>query len=247
METYHIDINCDLGEGMGNEKDLMPYISSCNIACGGHAGNESTIFEVLQLAKEHQVKVGAHPSYPDKENFGRKVMDISSEALKKSIKEQLALFVKVADRVDVNINHIKPHGALYNAIAKEQALAEVFLDAILDYATKCTLYVPFGSVIASLAVNQGFKVKYEAFADRNYNEDLSLVSRENDNAVITEPQEVVKHLLQMVKKGKVNTISGKLISLKTETFCVHGDTPTALKILTYLSEELPKNQVYIKK
>ncbi|WP_350286196.1 5-oxoprolinase subunit PxpA [uncultured Croceitalea sp.] len=247
METYPIDINCDLGEGMGNEKDLMPYISSCNIACGGHAGDEATIAQVMQLAKEYQVKVGAHPSYPDKENFGRIAMDITSEALKESIREQLVLFVKVAERTNVKINHIKPHGALYNAIAKEQVLAEVFLEAIRDYVKKSILYVPFGSIIANLAINQGFQVQYEAFADRNYNRDLSLVSRKKDIAVITDPQEVVAHLLSMVKEGQVNTISGNSVTIKADTFCVHGDTPTALKILAYLSKELPKNQVYIKK
>jgi UPF0271 protein len=247
MKVKHIDINCDVGEGIGNEAQLFPYISSCNIACGGHAGDEKTMHKVALLAKEHKIKVGAHPSYPDKENFGRVVLKMPKRELIRSIQQQIKAFLKVIESEGLLINHIKPHGALYNEIAKNSDEAETFLEAIQQFKKDVILYVPFNSVIAKKAKTQGYTIKYEAFCDRNYNDDLTLVSRKKNNALITDSEDTLNHILQMAAENSVKTVSGKLKKIKADTFCIHGDTPKAVEILTYLSKELPKKGIYITK
>ncbi|WP_405397693.1 5-oxoprolinase subunit PxpA [Maribacter sp. Asnod2-G09] len=246
MTKRTIDINCDVGEGVGNEEALFPLISSCNIACGGHAGSKESILFCLELAKKYNVKVGAHPSYPDRENFGRVSMDISSDALIQSIKQQLQLFTSLCDQVDVELHHIKPHGALYNDIAKDEHLAKTFLKGIEEKKKSVVLYVPYCSVIQRLALENGFKVLVEAFADRNYNTDLSLVSRKESNALITDGKEVLAHLLRMYNENEVKTVNGDNIPIIANTFCIHGDTPSALQILAYLSNELPHHNLLVK-
>jgi len=247
MEKFKIDINCDVGEGIGNEEAILPLISSCNIACGGHAGDKETMTRTVILAKEHKVLVGAHPSYPDTENFGRSTMAIDSDRLSLSIQNQIKGLQSILDHKQVTLHHIKAHGALYNDLAKDKSLAENYLSAIKAYKPSVHLYVPPNSVIAKLARDRGFSVKFEAFADRNYNEDLSLVSRKLPNAVINEPKAVLNHLARMVKQGMVVTLNGVECAMNADTYCLHGDTPNAFQILMYLSNELPKQQIYIKK
>ena len=243
----NIDINCDVAEGIGNEVEILPLISSCNIACGGHAGDVKTMMEVVQLAKKNNVKVGAHPSYPDRENFGRVSMAISSNDLITSIQTQIESFTSILKKENVRMHHIKPHGALYNDIAKNIYLAKIFLEAILNLKKEVFLYVPYKSIIEKEALKQGFRIKNEAFADRNYNKDLSLVSRKFSNAVIVKPELVINHLLSIVKENKLITLDGNAVSIKADTFCIHGDTSTALQILMYLSKELPNHNIYIKR
>ncbi|GMN05045.1 5-oxoprolinase subunit PxpA [Croceitalea sp. MTPC5] len=247
MERIAIDINCDVGEGIGNEAQLLPLTSSCNIACGGHAGDEATIKEVIQLAKMHQVKIGAHPSYPDRINFGRSSMDITPHALKRSIRDQLQLFERITIAEKATFHHIKAHGALYNNMAKDISLAKVYLESVSAYRDKCHLYVPYNTVIAKEALKQGFRIKYEAFADRNYSDGLNLLPRSSAKALITKPEAVLKHILRMVKESSIQTPSGKRMEIKADTFCIHGDTSSAFEILMYLSTELPKHQVNISK
>ncbi|NVJ89326.1 MAG: 5-oxoprolinase subunit PxpA [Flavobacteriaceae bacterium] len=235
-----IDLNCDVGEGVENEHLLMPFISSCSIACGGHFGNEKTIYQTLESALHYNVKVGAHPSFPDKENFGRQLLEISDANLKQSLQQQLDLFLNVLTNFKVKLHHIKPHGALYNAIAKDEKLATLFLDALKFHLQNCFLYVPFDSVIASLAIENGIKIRYEVFADRNYNDDYSLVSRKLIDALLTDKKSVLNHVLNIAKKGKVKTLKGKDLPIQADTFCVHGDTDNAIEIVKYLAKELPK-------
>ncbi|MCK0192147.1 5-oxoprolinase subunit PxpA [Arenibacter sp. F20364] len=242
-----IDINCDVGEGLDNEAQLMPFISSCNIACGGHAGDTVSMMKVARLAKEHHVLVGAHPSYPDRENFGRTTIQIAEKKLKKSILAQIADLSAVLKSLGIELNHIKPHGALYNDIARDRELALLFLDCIEKYKKEVFLYVPYHSRIEEEALRLGFQIKYEAFADRNYNADLSLVSRNEPLALIQNPKDVETHILHMVTKGSVVTPSGKSVKIKADTYCIHGDSPSTLQILMYLSKQLPKNQILIKK
>lgn len=245
MGEWEIDINCDVGEGVGNEASLLPLISSCNIACGGHAGDIATMTQGVKLAKKNNVKIGAHPSYPDKPNFGRQVMSISNDLLKKSIIDQLKAFDMVLENEAANLHHIKAHGALYNQTAKDHDLAKLYLEAIKEYKVKAFLYVPFGSIIAQLAIESGFNIIYEAFGDRNYNSDLSLVSRQFDNAMIKEPHKVLKHVLPIIKEGKVKTASKEYVEIRANTLCIHGDTSSAFQILMYLSEELPNHGVQL--
>ncbi|MEH6681206.1 MAG: 5-oxoprolinase subunit PxpA [Sediminicola sp.] len=247
MEKIFIDINCDVGEGLGNEKELFPHISSCNIACGGHAGDVGTMGEVALLALSHHVRIGAHPSYPDRENFGRTSMDLSPLELRRTLGQQIDSLIGVLERAGATLDHIKPHGALYNDVAKDISKAKAFLKAVSPYRESVFLYLPYGSVVASEARFQGFKVQLEAFADRNYLSDLSLVSRKRSNAVIEEPKEVLAHLIRMVKNGVVRTLDGTETKILAHTYCIHGDTPTVLQILMYLSKELRNHLIFLKK
>ncbi|KPM33576.1 LamB/YcsF family protein [Croceitalea dokdonensis DOKDO 023] len=246
MAVINIDINCDVGEGLQNESALMPYISSCNIACGGHAGDLETMKRVILLAQGNQVKIGAHPGYPDRENFGRKVLDITNQELKDSIKDQLAVFAAAVKQQNAQMHHMKPHGALYNLIADEEDMAHVFLDAVEGYR-ETPIYLPYLSKIHKAALKRGFRFYLEAFADRNYDANLKLVSRSLDHALIQEPKKVLLHVLTIIQKEEVSTIGNIIRSIKADTICVHGDTPSALKILMYLSKELPKHQVLVSK
>jgi len=235
-----VDINCDVGEGLDNEALIFIYISRCNLACGGHAGDEDTIRKVMQLAKKHNVIVGAHPSYPDKENFGRKVLDISTHDLIDSITNQLTTFYKIAEEEKIHIDHIKPHGALYNEAAKNKKVAEAVISAIkktkLFNTTK--LMTPHNSVIANIAKTNNIETLYEGFVDRNYNENLSLVSRNQEHAIIEDPENAIVHLSRMIN-GNILTVTGKTIPIKASSFCIHGDNRNVIAILKHLHAELP--------
>lgn len=236
-----------MGEGIGNEADLMPLISSCNIACGGHAGNTTTMQDVVLLALQHQVSIGAHPSYPDTKNFGRITIEITPQELSKSIKNQIADLEQVCKKEGVALHHIKLHGALYNDCARGGHIAKTVLSALEAYKKSLFFYVPAGSIFASQAVNAGYTIKQEAFTDRNYNTDLSLVSRQNPHALINSKEQVLAHLLTMVQKQKVQTLTKTMVAIHADTYCIHGDTPQALQILLYLREQLPKHQLFLKK
>jgi UPF0271 protein len=233
-----IDINCDLGEGLHNEHIIMPLISSCNISCGAHAGSIEIIDKVIQLAVQHKVKIGAHPSFPDRQNFGRKVLNISNSELQKSLEGQLTIF---KDRVllqDVTIHHVKPHGALYNLIAVNREKASVVIAAIQHVFEAVKLYVPYQSSIEEVAIQNGLEIVYEAFADRRYNEDLSLVSRTLSNALIIDKYEVLKQVQKISDKQLVTTVNLNEKEIKASTFCVHGDTINAIEILQYLHKHI---------
>lgn len=245
MDSQTIDINMDVGEGIGNELLLMPYISSCNIACGGHAGDFKTMEEVVKLAKHHRVKIGAHPSFPDKENFGRKAMKMSCAALFSSIKNQIDDLVKVLDEAHVSLHHVKPHGALYNLAAVDEKIAKVIIEVMRSIVLPIKLYVPYKSVIAHLALKNGIDITYEAFADRNYNSDLSLVSRSEKNAVIENENQVFEHVYRMISTQKVKTIAGNEMDIKANTFCVHGDNPKAVKLIKSLNRKLEQKGIKI--
>lgn len=240
-----IDINADVGEGLNNESKLLPLLSSCNIACGGHAGDADTMRSVVQIANQHKVKIGAHPSFPDKENFGRKVMDMPCAALYSSIKGQIKDLMQVIRAEHGQLHHVKPHGALYNLAAKDKRTAEVIIEVMKSIPLPLKLYVPYGSVIAEMASIENIPITFEAFADRNYNEDLSLVSRSDTNAIISEPKEMFDHVYRMIAKQKVRSISGVEVTIKAQTFCIHGDNPRAIKLVKYLRKKLPKSGIKI--
>ena len=233
-----IDINCDLGEGFNNEHIIMPLISSCNISCGAHAGSLEIMDKVIQLALNHKVKIGAHPSFPDRDNFGRNVLDISNSDLQKSLEDQLTIFKDRALLQNATIHHVKPHGALYNLIAINSEKASVVIAAIQHVFEAVKLYVPYQSRIEEIAIQSGLEIVYEAFADRRYNEDLSLVSRTFSNALIKDKQEVLKQVQKIANKQLVTTVKFHEKKIKASTFCVHGDTKNAIEILEYLHKYL---------
>jgi UPF0271 protein len=238
IKNMSIDINADVGEGIGNESHLLPLISSCNIACGGHAGDKSTMREVVKLAITNGVKIGAHPSFPDKKNFGRQVMQMSYSALYTSINDQIQTLQDIAWEEQVLLHHVKPHGALYNLAASDKKYAKVIVEVMKRFHQPLKLYVPYGSVIADIAINEGVLITYEAFADRNYNQDLSLVSREESNAIISDTEEMYNHVLNMIINHKVKTLDGVEVYIKASTFCLHGDNPEAIKLVSELYKKL---------
>ena len=226
-----LNINFDVGEGVNNEAALMFYIHFCNIACGGHAGDEDIMNTVVDLAIKHKVKIGAHPSYPNKKNFGRNSMIIEPEKLKNAIQNQINSLKNIVEKKASTLHPIKAHGAFYNDIAKTKAMAMQFLDIISPYKNKVKLFVPYNSEIEKYALKEGFSIIYEAFADRNYNDDLSLVSRDQKDAVMTDSDAILNHVFEMLNTNKVTTITGKKIPIKATTFCVHSDTKNAIEIV----------------
>jgi len=240
-----VDINADLGEGLNNEARLMPFLSSCNIACGGHAGDKQTMLSSILLAKKHQVKIGAHPSFPDRENFGRKPMEISEKDLKNSLINQIKTFISIATSENTKLHHIKTHGALYNLAAKNEKVARIIANAVNYFDLQLKLYAPYESVMARVASEHNIEVIFEAFADRNYNDDLSLVARSNSNAIIVDPKSVFEHVKLIVLNHKVRTLGGVEKRLKAETFCVHGDHANAEQILRFLNAQLQLENIKI--
>ncbi|SDS49399.1 UPF0271 protein [Formosa sp. Hel1_31_208] len=240
-----IDINCDLGEGIGNEAALMPLLSSCNIACGGHAGDISTMKAVVELAQDYGVKIGAHPSFPDRVHFGRQVVKMSSKALSESLFGQINSLKLILDRKQLPLNHIKPHGALYNLAVIDKNMALIVIEVVKRFGDDVVLYAPYQSIIAELAISKGLKVKFEAFADRNYNEDLTLVSRHQERALIHDSEAMFQHVYQMILNGKVRTLNGVELTLKAETFCVHGDHEKVVRNLKDVIAKLKQHNIEI--
>ncbi|WP_029035949.1 5-oxoprolinase subunit PxpA [Salinimicrobium xinjiangense] len=239
-----IHINCDLGEGGEYDKELMPLISACNIACGGHAGTLETMQHTVDLAMEHGVEIGAHPSYPDKENFGRISVEINRKELKRSLVAQIMTLKQITEAEGALLTHVKPHGALYNDAQKNEEIAQVIIDSVLEFGDDLVLYAPYGSEICRLAEGK-LKVKFEAFADRNYNPDRSLVSRVEKGAVINKKEEVLEHLFSMISDGKISCQKEEKIDCFATTFCLHSDTKNSVEILKYLHSELQSRNIKI--
>ena len=246
MAGRFIDINVDVGEGIGNEPIIMPFISSCNIACGGHAGDSGSMRRVVKLAKENDVKIGAHPSFPDKANFGRKKIDISCAALYMSVKGQIDDLMIILEEENTRLNHVKPHGALYNLAAVDDKAASVIIEVMKNFVLPVKLFVPFNSVIEKKAIENNIPMKYEAFADRNYNDDGTLVSRNEKNALIHDSEQMFDHVFRMISSQKVKTISGSEIEMLADTFCIHGDNPKAVDLIRDLSKRLQEKGIQIK-
>ncbi len=225
--------NADVGEEAGFDHEIMPYVSWCNIACGSHAGNEKVIQKTIELALRYNVKIGAHPSYPDRENFGRKSMNIPFDDLIETISSQIQLVQSYAEKMGAKLHHVKPHGALYNDAIKNSKVAKAIFNAVKNIDKSLYIITQKNSEL-SYIVHEILDVKYEAFADRNYDVDLSLVSRSEFGAVITDPEKVFEHVFKMISEGKVKTKNDKEFPIVFDTICVHGDNPKSVEILKHL-------------
>lgn len=230
-----IDLNCDTGVGVGNDEALMPFITSANIACGYHAGDEETMRTTMLLAKKFNVHAGAHPSFPDRENFGRTEMAFPPQDVYRLVTEQLRLFARIADECGVPFHHVKPHGALYNTAARDKILAGTIASAVKDFNARLTLYGLSGSSLTSEAKHLGLRTKSEVFADRTYQDDGSLTPRSQPGALVEDEEKAVKQVLQMVNEKTVTTVSGKAIPITAETVCIHGDGKNAVALAKALS------------
>jgi len=241
-----IDINCDLGEGIGNDELIMPYISSANIACGYHAGDAKTMKQTVELCKKYSVAVGAHPSYPDRENFGRTDMLLHPGEIYELIVKQINCLEKIAAAADVPIHHVKPHGALYNMAARDKGLAPFVSLAIIDTNNKYLLYGLSGSYLVKEGKNLGLKTVNEVFADRTYKDDGSLTSRSKPGALIENTDAAIAQVLQMVKEGTVTSVTGKKVPILAETICIHGDGEHAVEFAKAIHSALKKEGIEIK-
>ena len=240
-----IDINCDMGEGVGNDELIMPYISCANIACGFHAGDEKTMRRTVELCKQYNVAIGAHPSYPDKENFGRTDMLLHPGEIYEVIVKQVNSLEKIAEENDMAVHHIKPHGALYNMAARDRSLAPFVCLAVLDTDARYILYGLSGSYLIKEGKSHGLKTVNEVFADRTYKDDGSLLPRNKPGALIEDTDKAVAQVLEMVKDGKVTSVSGKKIPIVAETVCIHGDGAHAVEFAKAINQALKKEGIEI--
>jgi UPF0271 protein len=235
-----------MGEGMDNDAALMPYISSANIACGYHAGNVDTIKKTIELALVHDVAIGAHPSYNDRENFGRLSQAISLIELAELIGEQLYIFEKITDQMGCKIHHVKLHGALYNDCAKDAMSSKIVAQTIQAIDPSIQLYGLSGSYSIQEAKAIGLQCIQEAFADRTYQANGQLTPRHMDRAIIEAPTEATQQVLSMIFDQNITALDGTTIEVKADTICIHGDHTAALAIGAHLFNTLQQYQIEIK-
>ena len=235
-----------MGEGIGNDTLIMPFISSANIACGYHAGDEDTMKRTIELCLQNNVAIGAHPSFPDRENFGRTDMLFKPQEVYDIIIKQIQLLEKIAGELGTFLHHIKPHGALYNMAARDKNLASVITLSIKDFNDKLILYGLSGSHLIKEAKNIGLKTLSEVFADRTYKDDGNLTPRHNTGALIEDTEKAIVQVLQMVNERTVTGLSGKKITLVADTVCIHGDGAHAVDFAKAIHRALKENNIEIK-
>lgn len=228
MISQRIDLNCDVGEGAGRDAELMPHVTSANIACGAHAGDPITMRETLSLAALHGVAAGAHPGYPDREGFGRQALDMTPGEIYDTVAKQVEALREIAREVGIPMAHVKPHGALYNDAAADAHVALAVVRAVRDIDPNLLLYGLAGSRLITEAEQLGLRVVAEAFADRAYEPDGSLTPRGSEGAMIHDPDRAAERVLRMLKDGVVLTTDGTDIRLHADTVCIHGDGPHAV-------------------
>ena len=246
-----ININCDLGEkskyhSIENDPELLNIVNSANIACGYHAGDEETMNMVIKISKSNGVSIGAHPSFNDPENFGRKRINLTSSEINKLITNQYEILQKVAQKHNEKVTHIKPHGALNNMACENFELANTIAKAINNIDKNIIFLVPTGSQMEIAAKKLNMKIACEIFADRNYEDDGNLVSRSKDHALITDPEVAKKHVLSMVKNQALNCYSGKQMPCEIDSVCIHGDNQSSLATAKSIRENLMSNGLILK-
>jgi len=245
MKNLHIDLNCDMGEGMEHDALIMPFISSANIACGYHAGNEYTMQKTIELALLHQVAIGAHPSYEDRENFGRVSQNLSVLDIAELVAEQIYLFEKVAQPMGVNLHHVKLHGALYNDCAKDEHKSKIFIETIQAINPELIIYGLSGSHTIEQAILHGQPYMNEVFADRSYQKDGSLTPRQIEGAMIHDTSKACEQVLKMILQKKVMTLHEVMIPIQADTICIHGDGDNAVALAAAIYSTLKENHIEI--
>jgi 5-oxoprolinase (ATP-hydrolysing) subunit A len=246
-----IDLNCDMGElteaiADGTQESLMPWLTSVNIACGGHAGDAQTMEATIRQAQKHNLAIGAHPGYPDRENFGRLEMNLSSKAISGSVLEQLMALDEIAKRLGANIVHVKPHGALYNQAVRNCEIAMAIADGVARWKRDVALVGLSGSLMLDIFRDAGFMAAAEAFADRRYEPDGTLRPRKFRDALLHDPAEAAKQAVSIATRGKLIAQNSSEISVTAQTLCIHGDTPGAEKIAAAVSKALAAAGVAVK-
>ena len=246
-----ININCDLGEksvhhSTKHDPDLLKIVNSANIACGFHAGDEQTMVNTIEISKVNNVSIGAHPSFNDPQNFGRKRLYLAEHELKKLIIDQYEILQNIAKNHGAKVTHIKPHGALNNMACEDIELSSTIAKTIYEIDKDLIYLVPTGSKMEEAAKKLNMKIACEIFADRNYEDDGNLVSRKKPNALITNPEEAKKHVLKMVKNQAINCHSGKQIPCEIDSVCIHGDNLSSLATAKSIRDNLLENKLELK-
>jgi len=246
-----ININCDLGEKSKHhsnkyDPDLLEIVNSANVACGFHAGDDESMSQVIEISKKNGVSIGAHPSFNDPQNFGRKRINLSSNQIRKLIIDQYEILQKIAGDHGETVTHIKPHGALNNMACEDIELATTLAKAINEISKDLIYLVPTGSKMEVAAKKFDMKIACEIFADRNYEDDGNLVSRKKPHALITDPKQAKKHVLSMVKNQSLNCHSGKKIPCEIDSVCIHGDNESSLATAKSIKENLIDNGLNLK-
>ena len=246
-----IDINCDLGESTKPESwardaEIMPYISSCNIACGGHEGNQASVNASIKNALSHNLAIGAHPSYPDKENFGRKSINMSELELRKTLQLQIALIAESCNQHGAKLFHVKPHGALYNDAALDLSLATTIAEVVAQVSGNIKLMGLADSAMKEAAHKVGIEFINEGFMDRNYRSNKTLVPRTEPEALHSTLEESLQQALKFAQGKPISTPSGQLLSMKVDSICLHGDNPNAVSIAKQLHQSLTDHNIQIR-
>ena len=241
-----ININCDLGEkskhhSIKNDPILLSIVNSANIACGYHAGDEDTMNDTVKISKNNKVSIGAHPSFNDPENFGRKKLNLKPKEINELIINQYNILQNICNKYDEKVTHIKPHGALNNMACENFELANTIAKSIYEIDKDLIFLVPTGSEMVKAGKKQNLKVASEIFADRNYEDDGNLVSRSKENAMITDPEIAKKHVIKMVENQALDCYSGKQIPCEIDSVCVHGDGKSAVNTAKQIKEGLVKS------
>lgn len=244
-----IDLNCDMGEGYPWDEQIFPYITSANIACGYHAGDKATMQRTVELALKHNVAIGAHPGYPDKENFGRidilhKKVELSE--LMRIVQKQIVILQEVCTAFGTELHHVKPHGALYNRAVWDEEAAQAICSAIQQVNAGLFFYGLSGSLMQKAAVNHNLRFVHEVFADRTYQKDGTLTRRSAAHSLINDTDTALQQVLTMINQGQVNTLAGETIPIKAETICIHGDGAHAAAFAKAIHTSLQDNQVALK-
>ena len=246
-----ININCDLGESSKlhsteNDPLLLNIVNSANIACGYHAGDEMTMEKTIEISKKNRVSIGAHPSFKDRENFGRKRLNLSSIEISKLITVQINILSEIASTNGMKVTHVKPHGALNNMACEDYELAKTISETIIKINKDLIFLVPAGSEMEKAGKKLKMKIAAEIFADRNYEDDGNLISRSKKNAMIIDPKIAERHIVKMVKNQALNCYSGKQIPCEIDSVCVHGDGQSAVKTAKQIKDGLIKSGVTLR-
>lgn len=241
----YVDLNADLAEGCGNDHALMQRISSANIACALHAGNAAQMQKAIAWAKQYGVRIGAHPGYPDRENFGRTNMTLPEQELRAYLQYQLGALQALCDAAGVQTAYVKPHGALYNQAAADAALAEIVADTVRRFNPELKLMALSGSLLLEAGQAAGLEVISEVFADRRYLPDGKLVPRTRPDAQVDSDEEAIAQVLQMVKEGTVTAVDGSTVKVRADSICLHGDGAHALEFADKITQALTANRIGI--
>ena len=243
---YRVDLNADLGEGAGNDAAILDFVTSANIACGGHAGDPDLMARTIALAKAKGVAIGAHPGYPDREGFGRRMLPGSPKDVHDFVIEQLSALFNLARAAEVPMAHVKPHGALYNAAATDLTMADAIATAVANVDPSLVLYGLAGSELIAAGQRAGLRTAAEGFADRSYGSDGTLTPRSDPRALIDDPAIAVAQAVQMVIERKVGSLEGNDIELHVDTICIHGDSPHAPTFAQAISVGLRAEGIKVK-